>query len=406
MRAFSVRLSLILYMCSTKKIRVVALLLRRVAISEEFGLEPGKYDPGQLVAALKKLGFDLVLDTNTAADITICEEGTELLHRLRARKASGRSQQQFGLPGGDPGPEPLPLFTSCCPGWMNYVEKSAPELAPYISSCKSPHMMYGALVKNYCQDWFGEKPGNVYFTSVMPCVRKRSESDHECFAHTEGGVRLRDVDNVITTRDLGQLLRMKGIDPGELEPIHFASPLSSNKNGAGSGAGQLFGATGGVMEAAVRSVYELVTGKPLPRLELNEVRGLEGVKEATILFEGGEFSGVPVNLKVAVCNGLGNAKQLVKKMKDGEVSYDFVEVMACLGGCIGGGGQPKGAEDAIEKRLDSIYNLDRSQTVRRAHENPTVQAIYDEKYLGGFGSEKAHELLHVEPVYKDKSKDE
>lgn len=367
----------------------------RVAISEEFGLEPGQFTPGQLVASLKRLGFDLVLDTNTAADITICEEGTELWARLQARD---KNQVSFGK--GDPAPQPLPLFTSCCPGWMLYIEKSEPELSPYISSCKSPHMMYGALIKHYCNELLGEKPGKVYLTSVMPCVRKRGESDRECFAN-DG---LRDVDNVVTTQDLGQMLRKKGINPAELEPLPFDSPFQMD--GTGSGAGQLFGATGGVMEAAVRSVYEIVTGTPLPTLELDEVRGLEGVKEATISFDGKEFSGGPVNLKVAVCSGLGNAKQLIKKMKDGDASYDFVEVMACPGGCIAGGGQPKGGKDAVEKRLDCIYNLDRDKTIRRSHENPTVKAFYDAKYLGGFGSEKAHELLHVDPVYKDSKKDE
>ena len=304
---------------------------RRVAISEEFGLEPGKFSTGQLVAALKEFGFDLVLDTNVAADITICEEGTELLTRLRARnEVETDATTTFGQ--GEPGPEPLPMFTSCCPGFLAYIEKSDSELAPYLSSCKSPHMMYGALIKHYSEDLLGESAGKVYLTSVMPCVRKRGESDRDCFAH-DG---LRDVDNVITTRDLGQLLRRKGVDPGELEPAPFDSPFQTN--GEGSGAGQLFGATGGVMEAAVRTVYELVTGKPLPTLELAEVRGLDGVKEATIAFDGGELSdsGGPISLKVAVCNGLGNAKQLIKKMKAGEASYDFVEVMACPGGCIGG----------------------------------------------------------------------
>lgn len=299
----------------------------RVAISEEFGLEPGAVEPGQLVAALKLLGFDLVLDTNTAADITICEEGTELLQRLRARK----ERETFGEE--DPGPNPLPLFTSCCPGWLAYIQKSAPELEPYISSCKSPHMMYGALVKNYCQELLGqENANNVYFTSVMPCVRKRGESDQECFIH-KGGVR--EIDNVVTTKDVGQLLRMKNINPAELQPMPFDSPFQID-DGEGSGAGQLFGATGGVMEAAVRTLYELVTGKPLPKLELNEVRGLDGVKETTIALGETIDEDLPDTLRVAVCNGLGNAKQLIKKMKDGEVEYDFVEVMACPGGCIGG----------------------------------------------------------------------
>jgi NADH-quinone oxidoreductase subunit G len=305
----------------------------RVAISEEFGEEPGAYSPGQLVAGLKKLGFDLVLDTNTGADLTICEEGTELLHRIQAKlKNKKREDVNKKLGEGEPGPDPLPLFTSCCPGWLAFVEKSAPELTSYISSCKSPHMMYGALMKHFSEKLVGESPDKVYFTSIMPCVRKRGESDHPCFAH-EG---IREVDNVVTTRDIGQLFRMQHIDPGELEPEPFDSPFQVD--GEGTGAGQLFGATGGVMEAAVRTVYELVTGTEMPKLELDEVRGLEGVKEATIPIHSEEMCGdvEPLVLKVAVANGLGNAKKLIKMMKDGEVQYDFVEVMACPGGCIGG----------------------------------------------------------------------
>lgn len=289
----------------------------RIAIPEEFGDEPGSLPTGKLVAALKELGFDLVLDTNTAADLTIMEEGTELLNRLKAR--ADREAKQF--PEEDPGPNPLPLFTSCCPGWLNFVEKSMPELGPYISSCKSPHMMYGAFLKEYSQQLLGEPKDKVYFTSVMPCVRKRGESDRDVFCHD--GVR--DVDNVITTKDLGMLLRMKEIDPRKLEPVSFDSPFQTD--GTGSGAGQLFGATGGVMEAALRTAYEIVTESTLPRLEFEEVRGLEGVKEAVIPLYGEEMTGegLPIDLRVAVCSGLGNIKQLLKKMQSGEVNYDFVE---------------------------------------------------------------------------------
>ena len=365
----------------------------RVAIPEEFGLEPGSLPTGKLVAALKKLGFDLVLDTNTAADLTICEEGTELLHRLKA-KAENAESQKFGE--GDPGSEPLPLFTSCCPGWMACVEKGAPEIAPYVSTCKSPHMMYGALLREYSEEMLGRPADNVYVCSVMPCVRKRGESDHAAFQRN--GVR--DIDNVITTKDLGQLLRLKGIDIRELEPVTFDSPFQTD--GTGTGAGQLFGATGGVMEAAVRSVYELVTGAELPRLELDEVRGLEGTKEAIVpLHDPDNKVGLPIDLRIAVVNGLGNAKTLIKKMKAGEVQYDFVEVMACPGGCIGGGGQPKGDKQSVEKRLKTIYDLDRTLPIRRSHENPTVKRIYAD-YLGEYGGHKAHDLLHVEPVYGEK----
>lgn len=368
----------------------------RVAIPEEFGMEPGSLPTGKLVAALKKLGFDLVLDTNTAADLTIMEEGTELLQRLKARaerfrETNAGDSASFGH--GDAGPEPLPLFTSCCPGWLTALEKMDPELAPYVSSCKSPHMMYGAFVKAYSDKLLGEPPEKVYFTSIMPCVRKRGESDRAAF--TKEGVR--DVDNVITTKDLGTLLRMKDINPSDLDPVDFDSPFQSD--GTGTGAGQLFGATGGVMEAAVRTVYELATGSSLPRLEFEEVRGLEGTKECILPLTGEEMTGsdTPIDLRIAVCSGLGNAKTLLKKMKDGEVNYDFVEVMACPGGCINGGGQPKSDPAVIDKRLEHIYKLDRSLPRRKSHENPTVKRIYEE--VGEPGGETAHKLFHVKPIY-------
>jgi iron only hydrogenase large subunit-like protein len=246
-------------------------------------------------------------------------------------------------------------------------------------------MMYGAVLKEFSQEMLGRPADKVYFTSIMPCVRKRGESDHAAFEH--GGIR--DVDNVITTKDLGQLLRMKGIHPADLLPQRFDSPFQTN--GAGTGAGQLFGATGGVMEAAVRTVYEIVTGSTMPRLELDEVRGLEGVKETVITMSSDKME-TPINLRVAVVNGLGNVKKLVEKMKAGEVEYDFVEVMACPGGCIGGGGQPKGGKNALDKRLDYMYQLDRSLPLRKSHENPTVKTLY-EKYLGEYGGEKAKELF-------------
>ena len=300
----------------------------RISFPEMYGEEPGTFDTGQLIASLKKLGFDIVLDTNTAADLTICEEGTELLNRVMARQNSKEE-------GGDSDAKPLPLFTSCCPGWMSMVAKSAPELIPYISSCKSPHMMYGAVVKRNSEELFGRPAEEIYTCSVMPCVKKRGESDHAIF--TINGVR--DVDNVITTKDLGALLSKHGIDPRTLDPMPFDSPFQNEEvsddvdDGIGSGAGQLFGATGGVMEASVRSVHELITGSKLPRLDLEEVRGFEGLKETTVpLYSEETGQGLDIELRVAVINGLGQAKKLIQQMKDGEVKYDFVEVMACPGG--------------------------------------------------------------------------
>lgn len=359
----------------------------RVGIAEEFGLEPNGISPGQLVAGLKKLGFKLVLDTNTAADLTILEEGTELLERLSKKLEGLEPEAPFGQ--ALPGSKPMPLFTSCCPGWMQLVEKSNPELAAYISSCKSPQMMYGALMKKYSQELLGLPAQDVYFCSAMPCVRKRGESDAEAFA--PNGIR--DIDNVVTTKDLGVLFRQKGINPAELEPVEWDSPFQK-ENGEGSGAGQLFGATGGVMEAAVRTVYEVFTEKQLPRLELDEVRGLEGVKEATLQLPKPDGSG-DLPLRIAVVNGLGNAKKLVKEMKAGEVMYDFIEIMACPNGCINGGGQPKGD---VEKRLEYVYDLDRTLPIRLSHENAVVEKLYDE-FVGEAGSHIAHELFHVEPVY-------
>jgi len=231
---------------------------------------------------------------------------------------------------------------------------------------------------------------DVYFCSIMPCVRKRGESDAEAFTH-DG---IRDIDNVVTTKDLGAMFRQKGINPMDLQPAKFDGPFLAESHGLGSGAGQLFGATGGVMEAAVRTVYQVFTGKKLPRLELDEVRGLEGVKEATLQLPKPDGSG-DLPLRIAVVNGLGNAKKLIKAMAAGEVMYDFVEVMACPGGCINGGGQPKGD---VEKRLAYTYELDRTLPIRLSHENPLVTKLYNE-YLGEYGSHTAHELLHVEPVY-------
>jgi len=323
----------------------------RIAFSEVFGKEPGAFKADLLVSSLKAIGFDLVLDTNTAADLTICEEGQELLERIMAREEAKETGE---IPA-----KPLPLFTSCCPGWMKLVQKSAPELNPYISTCKSPHMskfdssiqfcrrvghhhvshhhsccaVYGAVLKKFSKELMDCEPEEIYMCSVMPCVRKRGESDEPVFQNSKSGVR--EVDNVITTKDLGAMLQAKGIDPLDLKPMQYDSPFQSKEaqgSGLGTGAGQLFGATGGVMEAAVRSVYELVTGAQLPRLELNEVRGLDDVKEATVrLFNEETGRGLDLDLNVAVVNGLGNAKKLLAKMKSGDIHYDFVEVMACPG---------------------------------------------------------------------------
>eukprot|EP00978_Attheya_sp_CCMP212_P004534 scaffold9878_cov45-Attheya_sp.AAC.3 len=381
----------------------------RVTFSEEFGLPPGAFPAPILVASLKALGFDLVMDTNTGADLTICEEGTELLRRILLREEQTNdnvnTENTTSLNVG--GEEHLPMFTSCCPGWMFFVEKSDPDIIPFLSTCKSPHMMLAAICKRYSADFFGRDPSKVHLVSIMPCLHKRSESDQAIFMHA--GVR--DVDNVITTKDLGDLLRMHHIDPNKLYPVPFDSPFQimlddddEPISGLGSGAGQLFGASGGVMEASVRSVYEFVTGTQLPRLEMEEVRGMDGLKEATVsLYNEETGKGLKQDLRVAVVNGLGNAKNLIKAMRDGKVSYDFVEVMACPAGCVGGGGNPnmnpQERESILQKRLESIYKIDRNLPIRRSHENPIIKRLY-ERYLGDMGGPEAHKLLHNKQVYE------
>nr|WNF20825.1 hydrogenase [synthetic construct] len=398
----------------------------RVAIAETLGLAPGATTPKQLAEGLRRLGFDEVFDTLFAADLTIMEEGTELLHRLK--------EHLEAHPHSD---EPLPMFTSCCPGWVAMMEKSYPELIPFVSSCKSPQMMLGAVIKNYFAAEAGAKPEDICNVSVMPCVRKQGEADREWFNTTGAGGA--NVDHVMTTAELGKIFKERGINLAELPEGEWDNPM-----GVGSGAGVLFGTTGGVMEAALRTAYELFTGTPLPRLSLSEVRGLDGIKEASvtlvpapgskfaelvaerlahkveeaaaaeaaaavegavkppIAYDGGQgFStddGTGITLNIAVANGLGNAKKLIKQLAAGESKYDFIEVMACPGGCIGGGGQPRSADKQIlQKRQAALYNLDEKSTLRRSHENPSIRELYD-TYLGEPLGHKAHELLHTHYV--------
>lgn len=390
----------------------------RVAISECFGLAPGATTANQLAEALRRLGFDIVYDTVFAADLTIMEEGSELLHRLKEHLEAHPNSE-----------EPLPMFTSCCPGWVAMMEKSYPELIPYVSSCKSPQMMMGAMVKTYMSEKQGIPAKDICMVSVMPCVRKQGEADREWFCVSEPGVR--DVDHVITTAELGNILKERGINLPELPEGEFDNPL-----GTGSGGGVLFGTTGGVMEAALRTAYELVTQQPLPRLNLSEVRGMDGIKEAEVTlvpapgskfaelvearlkakeaaaepekkgpiqYDGGQGFSTDdgkggLKLRVAVANGLGNAKKLITKMQAGESKYDFVEIMACPAGCVGGGGQPRSTDKAItQKRQQAIYALDERAAVRRPHESPAIAQVYAD-FLGEPLSHKAHELLHTHYV--------
>lgn len=339
----------------------------RVALGEEFGMPPGALSIGKIYAVLRRLGVNVVLDTNFSADLTIMEEGTEFLERLHK--------------GG-----PLPLITSCSPGWIKFGETYFPELMENISSCKSPQQMLGALVKTYYADSRGLSPERITSLSIMPCTAKKYEASRP--EMNSSGYR--DVDFVLTTRELARMIREAGIDFATLGD-QAPDPILSSYTGAAT----IFGATGGVMEAAVRTAYELETGTPLKRLELKAVRGLEGVKEATL-----DVDGVPV--RVAVAHGLANARELLEIVRsdrdEGERRYDFVEIMACTGGCVGGGGQPiPNTLSQRRSRAEGLYREDSNLRERKSHENPEVSALY-EKFLDKPGSERAHHLLHTEYV--------
>ena len=336
----------------------------RTAWGEEFGLDPEKATVERLASALKIMGFDYVFDTNFTADLTIMEEGSEFLERLTNKETSK-----------------LPLFTSCCPGWVRFVKSHYPEFVDNLSTAKSPQQMFGAVVKSYYADILKVDPKNIYSVSIMPCLAKK----HECaIPAMNDACGDPDVDVVLTTREVDRLIRAEFIDPTSIEDIELDMPL-----GIGSGAGNIFGATGGVMEAALRSAYFLVTGSNPDPDAFESVRGQDGWKEATF-----EINGTKLN--VAVVNGLGNADKLLKALKAGEVSYDFIEVMACPGGCVGGGGQPihDNCEMAPE-RAPVLYSQDKNMTLRFSHENPSITAIYKD-YLGKPLSEKSHHLLHTD----------
>ncbi|HHU49491.1 MAG TPA: 2Fe-2S iron-sulfur cluster binding domain-containing protein [Clostridiales bacterium] len=337
----------------------------RVALGEEFGMPIGTRVTGKMVAALRRLGFDRVFDTDFAADLTIMEEGTELLGRL---KNGGK----------------LPLITSCSPGWIKYCEHNYPEFLDNLSTCKSPHEMMGAVVKSYYAEKNNIDPANIFVVSIMPCTAKKFEAARPELSATG----YPDVDVVLTTRELAKMIKQAGIDFVKLADEDFDPTL-----GDSTGAGVIFGATGGVMEAALRTVSEIVTGKPLDNLEIHAVRGLEGVKEVEVPLG-------DITVKAAVAHGTANAKALLEKVKSGEKEYHFIEVMGCPGGCVTGGGQPivtaqvQMEINVREARAAAIYDEDRSLPVRKSHENPSVKKVYEE-YLGEPNSHKAHELLHT-----------
>ena len=333
----------------------------RVALGEMFGIRVGTNVEGKIVTALRRLGFDRVFDTNFAADLTIMEEANEFVDRLK-----GKGE--------------LPILTSCCPGWVNFMEQQFSDMIDIPSTCKSPHEMFGAIAKSYYAEKEGINPEDIVVVSVMPCISKKYEAKRDEL-EKEG---YSDVDTVITTRELAEMIKEVGIDFASLEDSDFDNPM-----GESTGAGDIFGTSGGVIEATVRTAYNIITEKDLEKVEFYDLRGLRGIKYATVDIEGRE-------IKIAVANGLGNTRRLLEKLKNKEISLDAIEVMACPGGCIGGGGQPyhHGDISILKKRSEGLYKLDESKKLRKSYENPYIKDLYDE-YLKEPGSEKAHNLLHT-----------
>ncbi len=337
----------------------------RVGLGEEFGYPIGSNVEGKMVTAMRKMGFNAVFDVNMTADLTIMEEGTEFLSRLNN--------------GGT-----LPMMTSCSPAWIKFVEHNYPEFIPNLSSCKSPQQMFGAICKTYYAEKMGIDPKDMVVVSVMPCTAKKFEKGRDY----QNAAGVPDIDIALTTRELAKLIKRFGIIFNELEDSAFDAPL-----GIASTAGLLFGATGGVMEAALRTLADVLEGKSLENIDYTDVRGTKGIKEATVTLAGKE-------VKVAVASGLANAKALMEKIKKGEADYHFIEIMSCPGGCVNGGGQP--IKSAYERnnldikalRAGAIYDADKSSALRKSHENPVVKEIY-ETYLGEPNSHKAHEILHT-----------
>ena len=350
-----------------KHVAICAAPSVRATIGECFGYEPGTDTEGQMVAAMKRLGFDGVYNMNLTADLTIMEEGYEFLDRLQN--------------GGK-----LPLITSCSPGWIKYCEHYFPQFTDNLSSCKSPQQMFGALYKTFYAQKHGLDPKDIFFVSVIPCTAKKFEvgRDGQCAA----GEGIYDVDVAITTRELARMIETAGIDFRALDDEAFDEPFQ-----LGSGAGAIFGATGGVMEAALRTAAEVVLGKPLEKLEFNDVRGIEGIKRA-------EYKLGDVTVRVAVASGTANAKKLLKAVEAGEIKVDFIEIMACPGGCVNGGGQPtqpavvRNNVNLRELRASVLYKADSEMDLRKSHENSAVKALYDE-FFEKPNSHKAHEILHT-----------
>ena len=345
----------------------------RVAIGEEFGMEPGTIVTGQLAAVLRQIGFNYVFDTDFAADLTIMEEGTELLQRIDRFTKGDKSVR-------------LPILTSCCPGWVNFFEHNFPDMLDVPSTAKSPQQMFGAIAKNYWAEKMGIKREDLVVVSIMPCLAKKYECKREEFS-VNGNP---DVDYVLSTRELARLIKQFNLDLKEMPVEDFDDPL-----GESTGAAVIFGATGGVIEAAARTAYELFTGKKLEKIDFTELRGLEGIRDAWV-----DFNGTPIHIGIA--HGLKNARTLLERVREGKEKFHAIEVMACPGGCIGGAGQPyhHGNSEIIKKRLKATYEEDRNKPIRKSHENPSIIKLYKE-YLGEPCGHKSHELLHTH--YFDKS---
>ncbi len=340
----------------------------RAALGEEFGMEPGHCVTGKMACLLRKLGFKKVFDTDFAADLTIMEEASEFAHRLQH--------------GGK-----LPILTSCCPGWVKFFEHHYQDLLDIPSSCKSPHEMFGAIAKTYYAEKFGVDPAKIVVVSVMPCLAKKYEAARPEL-NTEG---MKSVDYVITTRELAKMAKEAGIDFSHLKDEEFDNPL-----GESTGAAVIFGTTGGVIEAALRTAYEWLTNTTLEKVDFEALRGMEGIKEATVKVN-------DLDVKIAVAHGLGNARKLLDRIRSGESTYHAIEIMACPGGCIGGGGQPyhHGDIEILKARTNAIYEEDRGKPIRKSHENPYIKQLYEE-FLGEPYSEKAHHLLHTHYVKREK----
>jgi len=332
----------------------------RVTIGEAMGLKAGTVSTGKMISGLKKLGFKKVFDTAFGADLTVMEEASELVHRIKNNKV-------------------LPVMTSCSPGWTKFIETFYPEFIPNLSSCKSPHQMLGAIIKSYFAQRNNIKSEDIFLVSVMPCTAKKFEINRD-INKVDG---IKDVDAVITTRELAKIFKTGGVNFFQLEDSEFDNPL-----GSASSAGEIFGASGGVLEASLRTAYYLITGNELEKIDFQSVRGLNRLKEASIDIEGKE-------LKVAAVSSLAEARKLLKKIKCGEVSYDFVEVMACPGGCIAGGGQPYTEDyEVIKARMQALYEIDFGKDIRKAHKNPFIIQLYED-FLGEPLSEVSHKYLHT-----------